>query len=85
MLAKLYKIVVSPRLPAFASLGCLLPVLNLLKAFQTIPMVGIVCLLHPSPTYESKLSPLAQYEEAPTHRVEALWSRQDWNNLVAKL
>ena len=71
--------VVSPRLSAFASLGCLLPVLNLPKAFQTVPSIGIVCLLHLSPTYESKLSTLSQNEEAPTLRVEALWSRQESN------
>jgi hypothetical protein len=77
--------VVPPRLTAFASLGCLLPVLNLPKAFQTIPMLGIVYLLHLSPTYESMLSTVSLYEEAPSLCVEALWSRQDWNNLAAKL
>ena len=71
--------VVSPRLQAFASLGCLLPVLNLPKAFQTIPMLGIVCLLHLSPTYKSKLLTLSLNEEAPTLCVEALWSRQESN------
>ena len=76
-------IVVPPRLPAFATLGCLLTVLNLLKAFQTIPILGTVCLLHLSPIYESKLSTLSQNEEAPTLRVEALWSRQDWYNLAS--
>jgi hypothetical protein len=42
-------------------------------------MLGTVCLLHLSPTYESKLSTLSQNEEAPTLRVEALWSRQESN------
>ena len=77
--AKMKSIVVSPSLPAFAMLGCLLPVLNLPKAFQTFPMLVIVCLLHLSPTYESKLSKLSQNEEASTQSVEALWSRQESN------
>ncbi len=79
-------IVVSPRLPAFASLGCLLPVLNLPKAFQTIPMLGIVCLLHLSPTYKSKLLTLSLNEDAPTLCVEALWSRpgSNWDLVFRK-
>ncbi len=37
------------------------------------------CLLHLSPTYESKLSTLSRNEEGPTLRVEPLWSRQESN------
>jgi hypothetical protein len=46
-------------------------------------MLGIVCLLHFSPTYESKLSTLSLNEEAATLCVEALWSRQDLQSLAA--
>ena len=73
----------SPRRQCERSEYCLLPVLNLLKAFQTIPTCGIVWFLHLSPTYESKLSTLSQNEETPTLCVEALWSRQDWHKLAA--
>ena len=37
------------------------------------------CLLHLSPTYESKLSTLCLNEEGPTLCVEPLWSRQESN------
>jgi hypothetical protein len=67
------------RLTVLASLALSSSVLNLPKAFQTIPSIGIVCLLHLSPTYESKLSTLSLNEEAPTLHVEALWSRQESN------
>ena len=60
-------------------LCCLLNVLDLLKAFQTIPSIGIVWLLHLSSTYESMLSTFIRNEEASTHCVEALWPRQGSN------
>ena len=77
---------VNPRLPILASLRLSSTVLNLLKAFQTVPMLGTVWLLHLSPTYESKLSTLSRNEEAPTLRVEALWSRpgSNWDLVFRK-
>ena len=69
--------VVSPSLPAFASLGCLLPVLNLPKPSATT--FGRCRFYLCSSAHTSKLVSHIHKINPRSYRYEGLWSRQESN------